>query len=108
MEVIVAGFAVYAIVLIITMSELFAKPRRWFRMFAYRHDLSPFYAIDASGDPIFGDDAGNQEMTGYDFITCAMCTGVWVAALICLWDMSLRDTVAAYGISYFLKTQERP
>lgn len=82
MDVILAGFAVYAVTLIITISRIAESFREWW------------------GDGWWIFDA--------EFIECAMCVGVWVSALICLPHMGLWDTVCAYGISYFLKTQERP
>lgn len=108
MDVLYAGFAVYAFVLIVTTSEIFRGFRKWFRRSVVSLGLSKMYAVDAVGEPVIEDNNGTQEVTGYDFISCAMCTGVWIAALTCLWHMTLWDTVAAYGISYFLKTQERP
>lgn len=108
MDAFSAGFMVYGIVLVVTTSELFKGPRRAFRELMVKWGWTKCYAKDAEGKPIIEDNNGNQEIIGYDFISCAMCTGVWVAALTCLWQMGLRDTIAAYGVSYFLKTQERP
>lgn len=107
MDWVITGFAVYGIVLIVTMSELFKAPRRWFRMLVVALGWEKFFARDAEGKPILGDDSANQEVTGYDFITCAMCTGVWIAGITCLLPMGLQYMLAAYGLSYFLRTLER-
>lgn len=81
MDWIAGGFVVYAITFIITLSRIAEPFREWW------------------GDGWWKFDA--------EFIQCAMCVGVWVAAATCLWHMSLWDTVAAYGLSYFLRTLER-
>lgn len=86
-QVIIAGFAVYAITFLITVSHIAEKPRRWWRKMHKGTLLG--------------------QSKEFDFISCAMCTGFWVAMLTCLWDLGFWDTVAAYGVSYFLRTLER-
>lgn len=103
-----AGFMVYGLVLILTKSELFHPVRKAFRRGVVRLGWKKFYAVGPDDEPLIEDANEHQEITGYDFISCAMCTGVWVAALTCLWQLGLWDTVGAYGLSYFLRTQERP
>jgi hypothetical protein len=45
---------------------------------------------------------------GYPVETCRMCQGVWVTvALAAATGMTPLDALAAYGLSYFLATQER-
>ena len=39
------------------------------------------------------------------FIECRMCTGFWVAMLVCNVDYTM--ILPVYGLSYFLATQER-
>lgn len=106
--VIIGGFVVYALVLILTQSELFHPVRKRFRRLMVRLGWKKFYARGPADEPLIEDANEHQEIKGYDFISCAMCTGVWVAALTCLYHMGLWDTLGAYGISYYLRTQERP
>lgn len=108
MDFIKSGFITYALTLLLNASWIFKPFRKWFRKKAVEVGAESFYAKDANGDPVLEDNNGTQEVTGYDFISCAMCTGVWIAALTCLRKRGLRHTLAAYGVSYFLKTQERP
>lgn len=115
-----AGFVVYAVTLIITTSHLAEGFRIGFRRLAWKLLMPEHRSLfvrkwyfkglkEWSLSEVDPDDEGDDYIhSGFDFISCSMCVGVWVAALLCLWHMSLWDTVAAYGFSYFLKTQERP
>lgn len=109
MDGIVAGFAVYGVTLIITVSHIARPFRQGFRRIAsqipYIQDY--FTAKDPTGEVQIEDEPAHMEVTGYDFISCAMCVGWWVAFAMCLWHMSLWDTLVAYGTSYFLRTLER-
>lgn len=53
------------------------------------------------------DEEDVKEMgVGYDFISCRMCVGFWLSLLL-LAVMDAPQWGAAYGLSYFLATQER-
>lgn len=108
MKTVLNGFVVYALALLLNKSYVFKSFREWFRTKAVELKAENFYAKGPDGTPLIEDPNEQQEVEGYDFISCAMCTGLWIAGLVCLKEKSLRSTLAAYGISYFLRTQERP
>lgn len=108
MKTVLNGFVVYALALLLNKSYALKPFREWFRTKAVEVGAENFYAKGPDGEPLIEDANEQQEVQGYDFISCAMCTGLWIAGLVCLKEKSLRSTLAAYGISYFLRTQERP
>lgn len=73
----------YAITFVVASSSLFEPFREWFVK------ATPKLKI------------GNQK----HMIECRMCTGFWVALLVCNSDWNM--TLPVYGLSYFIATQER-
>lgn len=117
-----AGFVIYAIALILNDSYLFKPVRGWWRQAAYRiipsnHRHKFLLIWNETDDPVLEDepaegepgfDEFRQQTHGYDFISCSMCCGVWIALILkFLWREPFWDMVSAYGISYFIATQER-
>jgi len=84
---------IYAITFLLAQSHIFKSPREAFGRLL---------------DRLFGE-------SRYEFEECRMCVGFWVSLLLWLafyiagWagDYDLLAFLAAYGLSYFLATQER-
>lgn len=76
---------VYAVTFVLVSSSLFAPIRGyltvkmpWLRINGYTH-----------------------------MFECRMCTGFWVAVIVCAIAKEWHMTLAVYGASYFMATQER-
>lgn len=79
------------------ISEKLVRRYNGIVLFETDHD---FKKLDRNGDPVG---------QGYDFVSCRMCVGFWIAlATIPFTGLSAADTFIAYAASYFLATQERP
>lgn len=79
------ALAAYAVTFVVVSSSLFAPGRKWFSVKA------PWLRI-----------VGHPHM-----IECRMCTGFWVAVMVCIIAQEWRLILAVYGASYFMATQER-
>lgn len=109
--VLTAGLMVYAITFIITMSQIMLPVRKQIRDIldaVGEKNSKTMVRRDAEGEVIITDPEDDDGGEGYDAISCRMCVGFWVTLIVCLWTLSFTDTLAAYGFSYFLATQERP
>lgn len=77
------SLTIYAVTLVLASSSLLEPFRLWFAR------LTPRLAVGRHPH----------------FINCRMCVGFWVAVVVCNTDYSM--ILPAYGLSYFLATQER-
>lgn len=48
-----------------------------------------------------------RDYAGYDFIGCRLCVGGWISLALSFWWIPIEWTLAVWGASWFLSTQER-
>lgn len=104
--------SVYAGTLLLTTSKIFVGVRYRFRQMLSFLPLKFFVLRNLRGDPVLIDEEDYEEefherLTGYDFISCRMCVGVWVTVAFCAFTTPFFYWLAIYGAAYFLATQER-
>jgi hypothetical protein len=81
-RLVVLALTIYALTFLIASSSLLHKTREWVKV------KTPWLHVG-----------------GYKhFIDCRMCVGFWIALAVCNTDWRL--ILPAYGLSYFLATQE--
>lgn len=106
-------FSVYAVTLIITKSMVFLGVRYKVRQMLSAFPMKFFVMRNKVGDPVlidyedYQEEFPEEELSGYDFISCRMCVGFWVTIAFCAFTLPLYNWMAVYGASYFLATQER-
>lgn len=103
-------FIIYVITFLITISHAMAPFRKLARKALCKIGFN--FAVLHFEDLLIEDDVVPDGIAdyvvGYDFISCRMCVGAWVALALSLWTGDFVAMVVAYGASYFLATQERP
>lgn len=82
-DLLINSLSIYAITFVVTASSLFEPVRTWVMR------KTPRLKIGSAKHPI----------------ECRMCFGFWAAVVVCNFDYTL--ILPAYGLSYFLATQER-
>lgn len=115
----VLAFACYALTTLITKSYALKWLRIGFRaaagrlpLFIAQHFTLMFDTDITARLPVLGEahELGDSDppTDGFDFISCPMCVGFWVAlAVVTLADnFSFLNWIGVYGLSYFIATQE--
>jgi len=55
------------------------------------------------------EDVEIESLAGYDFISCRLCTGFYISAVVSYdANLSLSSFLAVYGLSYFMAKLEQP
>lgn len=112
-DFIIYTLSVYAITLVITKSMVFLGIRYKVRQFLSVFPMKFLVMRNKVGDTVlidyedYEEEFPDDELTGYDFISCRMCVGFWVTLAFCVLTMPVYGWMAVYGASYFLATQER-
>lgn len=114
------SLVLYAATLLVTSARVFQAPRNLFRRVAFQvfkgtefHNSFVHVVPGARGTRVVlendkrDEEDVREEGVGYDFISCRMCVGVWLTIPLLVYVLSPLESAAAYGLSYFLATQER-
>lgn len=119
LRLILAVLTCYGVTEIITMSYIAKGFRAGYREFVWEiaPDWISYHAVrwfvDDEGEekPILTDEAettyDGREIKGYDQISCAICTGFWVALIVSISFRCEWWFLAVYGGAVFLNRQER-
>jgi hypothetical protein len=114
-EVIIYALVLYSATLILTSSRSMQMVRNTFRKGAFKiwkgTKLHNSFVHVVHNKPVLENDVRDEEDVkeigvGYDFISCRMCVGFWLSLPLLLVLHPLYWG-AAYGLAYFLSTQER-
>lgn len=115
------GLAVYIVTTVLTQSHVMAPVRWFFRDLAW--EILPekmgkmtvkWFATEMGEEiPILEDEQEidltlEREIRGFDAVSCNLCSGFWIALVVCICaQLPLNQWLAVYGTSFFLTKLER-
>ena len=110
-EMILAVLASFAVTRLVTRSHILAGLRTCFRRLLFDaprfiSDHFVMVAVDTFGRQLIepdGDEPADSIIVGYDFISCPMCVGFWVAGVATvLYGLPISCWIPCYGAAYLL------
>jgi hypothetical protein len=110
-EMILAVLASFAVTRLVTRSHILSGFRSCFRRLLFDaprfiSDHFVMVAVASYGRVLVepdGDEPADSVIVGYDFISCPMCVGFWVAgAATVLYGLPISCWIPCYGAAYLL------
>ena len=114
-ETITAAITAYILGILLCSSRIMSMPRSMFRsLFGAIPGIGHMLTMSYEGAIITEDEeiafAKERDFAnGYDFISCRLCTGFYISAVVSYdANLSLSSFLAVYGLSYFMAKLEQP